>query len=131
MQTVDIIATAAFAALAGTGVGGGGLLVIYLTMFRGTEQIEAQALNLIFFIAASCAALPLQLKTHNVNLKIVAVFSVLGILGTYLGGICRNAISTDAVRVSFGIMLIVTGALVLFKKDEKASPAKNQKNDLH
>lgn len=118
MNAIDIAAVVILAALAGTGVGGGGLLVIYLTMFRGTEQIEAQALNLIFFISASFAAAPFHFKIHGVDLKIVAVFSILGIIGTYLGGICRNAVSTDAVRIAFGIMLIVTGALVLFRREK-------------
>ena len=47
-----------WAALAGTlsgvigamGLGGGGVLIIYLTLFLGMEQGIAQGVNLIFFI---------------------------------------------------------------------------------
>lgn len=42
MKILDVIVSFLASALAGTGVGGGGLLVIYLTLARGLEQLEAQ-----------------------------------------------------------------------------------------
>ena len=40
MIIIDIIASAAVAVLAGMGVGGGGLLVIYLTLLKGMDQLN-------------------------------------------------------------------------------------------
>ena len=38
------------AALSGMGVGGGGLFVIYLSLFTDTPQLVAQGMNLLFFL---------------------------------------------------------------------------------
>ena len=38
----------------GTGMGGGTILILLLTLIIGTNQHEAQATNLIFFIPTSC-----------------------------------------------------------------------------
>ena len=36
--------------LGSMGLGGGGILIIYLSLFTATEQLKAQGINLIFFI---------------------------------------------------------------------------------
>ena len=58
---LDIIVSFAIALLSGLGVGSGGLLVIYLTLYAGTPQLQAQGVNLVFFLfsilafASSCS----------------------------------------------------------------------------
>ena len=52
------LAAFAVSVLAGTGVGGGGLFILYLVSVLGTPQTDAQAVNLVFFISAAIAALP-------------------------------------------------------------------------
>ena len=37
----------------GLGVGGGGILLLYLTAFAGVEQLSAQGINLLFFLPPS------------------------------------------------------------------------------
>ena len=43
--------------LASMGLGGGGILIIYLTIFAGIEQATAQGINLVFFIPISIVAI--------------------------------------------------------------------------
>ena len=45
-----ILITFLLAALSGMGVGGGGLFVIYLSLFTNTPQLTAQGMNLLFFL---------------------------------------------------------------------------------
>ena len=53
MDIIDTVVAFFASALAAMGVGGGGLLVIYLTLVRATEQISAQGINLFFFLFSS------------------------------------------------------------------------------
>ena len=50
---IDILAGILIGTLTGMGIGGGGLLVIYLTAVRGMQQLSAKACNLLFFIFAA------------------------------------------------------------------------------
>ena len=54
---IDILAGILIGTLTGMGIGGGGLLVIYLTAVRGMPQLSAQGCNLLFFIFAASASL--------------------------------------------------------------------------
>ena len=46
---VPVLAGAATGVLSGFGVGGGTLLLIYMTAFAGVEQHLAQGINLLYF----------------------------------------------------------------------------------
>ena len=50
MRMFDIIISFICALLAGMGVGGGGILIIYLTLFKNLPQATAQGINLLFFV---------------------------------------------------------------------------------
>ena len=41
----------------GLGVGGGGILLLYLTAFTETSQLSAQGINLLFFLPVAFSAL--------------------------------------------------------------------------
>ena len=49
---------AATGILSGFGVGGGTLLLVYLTAVAGVEQHQAQGINLLYFLPAAAMALP-------------------------------------------------------------------------
>lgn len=115
MNVFDILAAFFAAALAALGVGGGGILVIYLVLVLNMEQHAAQGVNLIFFIAASLAALPFHIARRRVRLLPVLIFSVFGVPGACLGCLAAARLSSDTVRLAFGIMLTAAGGLTLYK----------------
>ena len=49
--------------LSGFGIGGGSLLLLYLTLFEGAGQYQAGGINLLYFL--SCA--PAALISHRKN----------------------------------------------------------------
>ena len=110
----DIVAVAAFSVLAGSGAGGGGLLVVYLTVFRGGEQIGSQLKNLAAFVAASCAALPVHFRARNIDPALLAVFTAFGVPGIFAGSHLRNSLPSGIVSRIFGAVLILGGGGVLF-----------------
>ena len=48
--------------LSGFGVGGGTLLLVYMTAFAGLDQHLAQGINLLYFLPAGLLALPAHIK---------------------------------------------------------------------
>lgn len=57
-----VLAGALTGVLSGFGVGGGTLLLIYLTAFAGMPQNQAQGINLLYFLPSAAAALPAHIK---------------------------------------------------------------------
>ncbi len=115
INTLDFTAAFFAASLAAMGVGGGGLLVIYLVLVLNMPQLQAQGINLIFFLCASLCSLPFHIKNKLVNFKTAAVFAPAGAVGAYFG--CKTALTADPeyVRLAFGWLLAVAGGIALLK----------------
>ena len=126
MFIVDFVVGVCVAALAGLGVGGGGLLVIYLTLVKDMPQIEAQGINLLFFIAAGTASFFVHLKKRNINKKSLALMIVSGSIGAVAGGILINFISVGVIKIIFSMFLIISGIVELFAKSEQKGERKNK-----
>ena len=113
------------AALAGMGVGGGGLLVIYLTMIAGMETGPAQGVNLLFFIISAVSALPVHIfiKGRKINYPFVLLLTAAAVPGAMLGAWLAPRLPADLARRVFGVFLLVSGGLSLYKL---RSSAKNR-----
>ena len=57
MNLLGFLVGAATGVLSGCGVGGGTLLVLYLTAVAGLEQYQAGGVNLMYFLACAAPAL--------------------------------------------------------------------------
>ena len=111
----DIISGLLFGALAGMGVGGGGLLVIYLTLFDGIEQRAAQGINLFFFIFASGASMLYHINKRKINFPFVILCSISGCIFAILGSYAAAAVDPHILKKLFGLMLIIAGVFTLWK----------------
>ena len=111
---VDFIVSFIIAILSGMGVGGGGLLVIYLVLFKNTPQIIAQGANLCFFIIAAIASTIYNIKKSKIVWKTTLIMSASGILFTLAGSFVAGMIGSDFLRKIFGAMLIITVMISLF-----------------
>ena len=117
MDMPDISAAFIIGALTGTGVGGGGLLVLYLTLLRGIGQTKAQWMNLLLFVSVSATAVPFHLSHRKTDPGLIALFIALALPGTLAGSAIRGALPEGAVRTVFGFAMLVTGSFLLFKKE--------------
>lgn len=113
------------AILSGMGVGGGGLLVIYLTLFEDTEQIVAQGANLCFFIAAGMASILYNVKKKKIVWKTTLLLSISGAIFSLLGALVAGIIDPGILRKIFGIMLIIGGFSSLISTFVKKKQKKN------
>lgn len=117
-QIIDLAVMLLLGALYGCGMGGGGLLVVYLTLVRHMPQSDAQALNLFFYIVASTSAAFLLLKKRKINPHLILICALSGIPGAYWGSILRKIISVTLLQKIFGAMLVLTGVSVFFLQEQ-------------
>jgi hypothetical protein len=111
--------------LSGFGVGGGSLLLIYLTAFAGFAQQEAQGINLIYFLPAAIAALPSHFKNGFVAKETAIPAIITGLVFSAIGAWCSNRLDITILRKLFGVFLLIIGLSELFRKDP--APCINEK----
>lgn len=104
--------------LSGFGVGGGTLLLIYMTAFAGMEQTQAQGINLLYFLPAAATALPSHIKNGYVEKKVAISAILSGLAGTALGAWWATALEVGLLRRFFGGYLLYIGLQELLRKKQ-------------
>ncbi|MCQ2483778.1 MAG: sulfite exporter TauE/SafE family protein [Clostridia bacterium] len=115
---LNIIAGVLSGILGAMGFGGGGILILYLTMFRNLPQLNAQGINLIFFIPSAVLALVLHTKNKLIDWKTAFKYIGYGLVGVILGFIFLKFIEENTVRKIFSVILILMGLKELFSKNK-------------
>jgi uncharacterized membrane protein YfcA len=108
------------AVLSGMGMGGGGILLIYLTAYAGMDQLAAQGINLVFFVPVAAVSLFIHLKNRLVRWRILGPVIILGFVGVYLGAKLAMLLGSDILSKMFGGLLLIIGLRELFAKQGKA-----------
>ena len=106
---IDFFVSCGVALLSGLGVGSGGLLVVFLTEYRGIGQLFAQGVNLIFFIFSSGASTAVNLRARNICYGSVLLMSLGGTIGAIVGALAASVLAPDLLRIGFGAMLLIGG----------------------
>lgn len=101
------------------GLGGGGVLLIYLTAFASVEQLTAQGINLLFFLPVGLSAIIIYSIKKQIRWKTVLLMWAGGILGAVLGFFIARFIGGALLSKLFACFLIVFGISRLFLKGEK------------
>ena len=68
---ISLLAGAVTGVLSGFGIGGGTLLLIYMTAFAGVPQNLAQGVNLLYFLPTAATALPAHIKNGYIDRQTV------------------------------------------------------------
>ena len=111
--------------ITGLGMGGGTILILLLSLFLGMEQHVAQATNLIFFIPTAIAAIVINGKQKNVNIKLGIEISLYGIIGAILGAIISENLEAQTLRKWFAVFIFMIALheiytlLKVYRKKEK------------
>lgn len=90
----------------GLGMGGGTVLILFLSVFLGIEQHIAQSTNVIFFVPTAIASIIVNLKNKNINFKFAIPICFWGIIGAFIGAYISMKMDVSILRRSFGIFLI-------------------------
>lgn len=113
------IVSAVLGFLSGLGVGGGSLLVLWLTLVAQMPLDAARNINLLFFLPTALIASLFRWKKGNLQIKKILPAIAAGMIAAGLFTWLSRHISSDALRVPFGILLLVTGARELFYRPRK------------
>ena len=105
----DFLIGAAVASLAGMGIGGGGLLVIWLVLVRRIPSAAAQGINLLFFTVSALCALPVHHKRRSLPRRQIGVLCAAAVPGVFLGSMLADMLSQETARQCFGYFLLITG----------------------
>ena len=115
-----LLAGAATGVLSGFGVGGGTLLLVYMTVFAGLDQHLAQGINLLYFLPAGLMSLPAHWKNGYIEKPVLLPAISVGLVLAGLAAWGATALEVELLHRCFGVFLIVIGAMELFGKAEGA-----------
>jgi len=105
--------------LSGFGVGGGTLLLVYMTLIAGLDQRLAQGINLLYFLPAGLMALPAHLKNGYIEKRALLPAIGAGLVCAALGSWAATAADMGLLRKCFGVFLMLIGLWELLGKREK------------
>jgi len=114
--TIIFIVSFLSAILGAMGLGGGFVLLIYLTAFADVAQFEAQSINLVFFIPVAVIALIIHTKNKLVLWKDSLVCILFGILGVLGGFYLASWAGSEIISWGFAGVVLFTGIKELFAK---------------
>lgn len=121
---MDALAGFLAGVLASMGLGGGFVLVLWLTLVREVSQRAAQGINVLFFLPIAFIALVLHLRGGLVDKRLVMRLIPGGILGAVLGTLGAQALPNGLLRRLYALFLLAFGLRELFAKGDSAPPAR-------
>ena len=98
------------------GLGGGAVLIIYLSLFTDMPQLNAQGVNLLFFIPTAVAAVTVYGIKKQIKWKIVLKVALWGLLGAAVGIYFADLLGGKLTSKLFGGLLVIMGIIEIFDK---------------
>ncbi|MGN0675854.1 MAG: sulfite exporter TauE/SafE family protein [Oscillospiraceae bacterium] len=114
--------------LASLGVGGGMVLIIYLTVFSGFDQLAAQGINLIYFLPIALLSVIIHSKNGLIEWKKILPSLITGVIFAMLGAAAAGYIGSPALKKIFAVFILIIGFKELFFKPNRCSCDKQDKS---
>ncbi len=105
--------------LSGLGIGGGTALMVWMTAAQGIEQVQAQGINLLYFIPTALTALLLHAKHRLIRWRTVLWAALPGCATAALTAWLAAGLDTALLRRLFGGFLLLVGLRELFGKHDR------------
>ena len=109
--------------LSGLGIGGGTLLMVWMTAVMDMEQRMAQGINLLYFLPTAACALIIHIKNRLICWRVVLPAAITGCLSAAGAALLATSVDASLLRKLFGGFLIFVGITELFgahARDKKA-----------
>lgn len=116
--------------VSGTGMGGGTILILVLSIFLGIEQHTAQATNLIFFVPTSIAAIVVSIKNKLIDWKIGSILAISGIVGAIVGANISAIIEVKQLKRYFGIFLAIITVYEIYSIIKEYKSLQKRNNNI-
>ena len=95
--------------LSGLGIGGGSLLILWLTLVLGTDHTAARAINLLFFLPCAAIAACFRWTQGSLDLKKILPAMIAGAGSAAFFSFLGQRLDVTLLKKGFGILLLATG----------------------
>ena len=106
----DISAIFICSLISSMGLGGGGVLLLYLTLFKDMPQLSAQGMNLMYFLPACITSLIIYFKKNMIELKTVLPMLAGSTAGVFLGRRLLYITAPEMLKTVFAVFISTVGA---------------------
>lgn len=104
--------------LSGLGVGGGSLLMLWLTLVLGMEHTAARGINLLFFLPAAAAACLFRWRQGDIPWRIVVPAAIAGCAAAAVFSWIGLGMDLSLLKKLFGGLLLLTGLREIFYRSK-------------
>lgn len=105
--------------LSGLGIGGGSLLILWLTMALNMDPVTARGINLLFFIPSALAACFFRIRQGRLNLAKILPAILSGCIAAAIFSWLSTVVDASVLKKLFGLVLIAAGLRELFFRPGK------------
>ena len=114
-----IIVGTALGFLSGLGVGGGSLLMLWLTIVLDAPHEHARLMNLLFFVPCAAAAFVFRFRSGKANWPVLLTAMSAGCIGSVIGNLLGRQLDLVLMRKIFGVFFIICGIRELLYRPRK------------
>lgn len=100
--------------LAGLGVGGGSLLILWLTGVLALPYPQARMINLLFFLPCALTATLIRQRSTALRIKKLLPAIIAGSISAVIFYLLSRFVPVSLLKRLFGIFLVITGVRELF-----------------
>lgn len=118
---ISLLAGAATGILSGFGVGGGTLLLLWMTLVQGMDQFQASGINLVYFVSCALPALWSHFRQGLVEKQAILWCVLAGVPACLAAAFLASRLDVETLRRVFGVFLLGVGLRELFSKPERSS----------
>ena len=116
---ISVLAGTLLGFLSGLGIGGGSLLILWLTLVQGVPQDTARIINLLFFLPSAVVASLFRWKQGKLDLKKLLPAIIGGCIAAAGASWLGRIINVSLLKKLFGLLLLGTGIRELLYKPKK------------
>lgn len=115
-MVMEILVGIVVGVLSGFGIGGGTILMVWLTAIAAVEQRTAQGINLLYYIPTALAAAFFHAKHKFIVWKAVLPAAICGCITAGLAAYVGTHMDVGLLRKLFGGFLLLVGVWELTHK---------------
>ena len=115
---VTLLLGTALGFLTGLGVGGGSLLMVWLTAVLGMDALTARSINLLFYLPGAAVAIIFRQRQGKIQWRNVLPPALAGCIAAALCSRFSTAVDNSWLQKIFGVILIVAGLRELWWKEK-------------
>ena len=106
--------------LSGLGIGGGSLLILWLTVVLQTDPATARSINLLFFIPSAVVACFLRIGRGSLRFRPLIPAIIAGCIAAAVFSQLAAALDVKILKKLFGVVLLAAGIRELFYRERNA-----------